>query len=389
MSALQGLRVLDISSGIAGPFCARLLADAGADVIKIEDPRGGDATRRENPIFADHRLEDISALFIYLNQNKRGVSLNIESVTGREILKQMAEKSDVVVESFAPGTLERLGVSHGELRRIRPGIVLISITDFGQTGPYRDYKATHLTLSALGGWQQGEATREPIQAGFPVLYYMAGLWGAIGALAALRGSHQDEGQHVDISVMDVCLNANTPTKVRELFGAPPAKRRIAFPGNVKAKDGWAAVNSLTAQHWQDALALMDMADVLADEELSYNALKRERIRPELEARANEWAKDKTRYEILYAAQELRIPAGLPYTSAEMLESPQYLEREFFVKTAQPGVGEFLQPRAGFVAPSLCQQRRPAPELGEHNWDVYRELGLQADDLLALRNAGII
>jgi len=218
MSALQGLRVLDISSGIAGPFCARLLADAGADVIKIEDPRGGDATRRENPIFADHRLEDISALFIYLNQNKRGVSLNIESVTGREILKQMAEKSDVVVESFAPGTLERLGVSHGELRRIRPGIVLISITDFGQTGPYRDYKATHLTLSALGGWQQGEATREPIQAGFPVLYYMAGLWGAIGALAALRGSHQDEGQHVDISVMDVCLNANTPTKVRELFG---------------------------------------------------------------------------------------------------------------------------------------------------------------------------
>ncbi len=168
MCVLEQVRVLDISSGIAGPFCARLLAGAGADVVKIEDPRGGDLSRREDAINPTHQLENTSALYTYLNQNKRGISLNLETATGQEIFRRLVKVSDVIVESSVPGTLERWHLSYDEVTTVNPGIVLVSITDFGQTGPYRNYKATHLTLAALGGFMNlvGDPGREPLMANF-------------------------------------------------------------------------------------------------------------------------------------------------------------------------------------------------------------------------------
>lgn len=176
--------------------------------------------------------------------------------------------------------------------------------------------------------------------------------------------------------------------VEDFYGFS-VKRRIPFPGFVKAKDGWAAVNSLTAQQWESALTLMGMADELADEDIRHDLVKRDLLRPKLETRANEWAKDKTRDEIFYSAQELRIPAGLPYTPPDMLKSPQLLEREFFAKVFQQGLGEFLQPRAGFVAPFLKQEVSPAPALGQHNYEVFRDMGFEMEDIQALGNVGII
>ena len=392
MATLQDLRVLDLGQGVAGPFCARLLGDCGADVIKIEAPRGGDSTRHNGEFSSDATLSDVSPLYVYLNQNKRGVSLDIFTATGRDLLKRLVEKADIVVESFPPGTLDRAGLAYHVLAAVNPGVVLVSITNFGQTGPYRNWPASHLTLSALGGWMHmtGDHEREPLQVGFPILYYVAGLFGATGALAAIQGRDKDgQGQHVDVSVMDVCLNLQYP-KLVDSFGGPPPRRRIIFPMYVRAKDGWAAVNAISPQHWQSACLLMDMADVLADQELVYNILKRDQLRPQLEARANDWAKEKTCYEIFYAGQELRIPTGLPYTPAEMMECPQLLAREFFEKLSQPGLGEFMQPRSGFRSPSLRTERAQAPRLGEHNQEVFSsELGLEQEDMAGLRSAGVI
>ncbi|MFN8545089.1 MAG: CoA transferase [Candidatus Binatia bacterium] len=387
MAGLQDLRVLDLSSGVAGPFCARLLADGGADVIKIEDPAGGDVSRR-----ADGRP---SPLYAYLNQNKRGVALDLGTAPGRERFRRLAQVSDVVVESFAPRTLERLGLGYEVLAGLDPGIVLVSVTDFGQTGPYRDYRADHLTVSALGGWMAtfGEQDREPIQVGFPVFYYMAGLYGAIGALTALWGRRASgKGQHVDVSAQEACLNTLSYPQVMEQYGNPIRGRRFSFTMQsvyVRATDGWVALNHLSAREWEDLCLLLGRADLLADPTLIYDIEKKRAIWPQFERDANAWARDKTRDEVFHAAQERRIPAGIPYTPPDMMVCEQFLARDFLEQVSQPDLGEFVQPCAAFRSRSLRPDRTPAPALGEHTADVLAELGVERAEMRARRDAATL
>lgn len=394
MAGLEGLRVLDISTGIAGPFCAKLLADGGANVIKIEAPGSGDSVRREGvPLQGggDHRT---SPLHAFLNQNKQGVSLDIASATGRDIFKRLAAISDVVVESFRPGTMEELGLGYGELAAVNPGIVVASLTDFGQTGPYRQFKADHLTISALGGWAStfGEAGREPLQVGFPVMRYMAGIFGSIGILAALRGRKEDgKGQHVDVSAQEACLNMLNYQQMAEQFKCPLPRRSFAtgLSFYVQAKDGWVALSHLTAGHWENLCALVGAPHLAEDPSVLYDKQKKQAIMPELIAAASEWAKDMTQSEAFYAAQELQIPAGIAYTPRDMMASDHLNARDFFVKTSQAGLGEFVEPRAPFQSISLRPDRQPAPHPGQDNQQVLGSIGLEPKDLRTLRNAGVI
>ncbi len=395
MAGLDGLRVLDISTGIAGPFCARLLADGGANVIKIEAPAGGDPSRQDGAYFHAGAEQRTSPLFVFLNQNKQGISLDIASASGREIFKRLAAISDVVVESFKPGTLEELGLGYSDLAAVNPGITLASITDFGQTGPYRHYQADHLSISALGGWAYtfGEADREPLQVGFPVMYYMAGVYGAIGTLTAIRGRRADgKGQHVDVSTQEACLNMLSYPQVLEQFNCPPLGRSF-FAGMqtfyVQARDGWVALNQLTPSQWENLCALIGVVHLAEDPSLLYNLEKKRAIMPEFMAAASAWAKDKTQSEAFYAAHQLQVPAGIPYTPRELIESDQLQARDFFIRMSQHGLGEFVQPHAPFQSTSLRADQQPAPDPGQDNLEVFGNIGLQPDDLRALRNAGVV
>lgn len=394
MAGLQGMRVLDISTGIAGPFCARLLADGGADVIKIEDPAGRAFSRPEGA--ACRRSDDRRArsLHAFLDRNKQGVSLDVTSASGRDIFRRLVAVSDVVVESFRPGTMAELGLGYDDLAEINPAITMASITDFGQTGPYRHYKGDHLAISSLGGWAYtfGDPGREPLQVGFPVMYYMTGIFGVIGVLAALRGRRQDgKGQHVDVSAQEACMNMLNYPQMTEQFNCPPQMRDFsaAMGFLVQARDGWITLNYLSAGQWENLCAMVGAPHLAEDPTVLYDKAKRRELMPELMAAAAEWARDKTQAQAFYAAQELQVPAGIPYTSKQMLESDQLQARGFFIKTPQAGLGELIQPRAPFPSISLRGDSQPAPDPGQHNQEVLGNIGLGPGDLRELRNAGVI
>ena len=359
MAALHGLRVLDLGDGIAAPFCARLLADGGAEVVRIANPAG------ESRAQAD-------ASDAFLHQNKRCCRLDLATDDGRDAFRRLSAASDVVIESTRPGTMEALGLGYDALAADNPGLVLVSITEFGQTGPYRHFAGDHLAISSLGGWACtfGDTGREPLQVGFPVMYYMAGIYGAIGALAALRGRRVDgRGQHVDVSALEACLNMLSYPQVLEQYGCPPLRRNFSASLQtfyLEARDGWIALNHLSPSQWESTCIMLGLPHLALDLTLLSNMEKKRSIVPEFMAAANEWVKDKTRMEAFYAAQQLQIPAGIPFSAKDLLDCDQLLARDFMIRTVQPGLGEFMQPGAPFRSGSLRTDRKPAPTRDERD-----------------------
>ncbi len=183
---LTGIKVLDLTHYIAGPFCTKLMADYGADVIKIERPGKGDIARQVGPFPEDVPDPEKSGLFLYLNTNKKGITLNLKTKTGIEILKKLVKESDVLVENFRPGVLPSLGLEYETLKKVNPRLVMTSISNFGQTGPYRDWKATEITLYALSGQmsRQGDPDREPLKHALSIFQYFAGKVASLVTLAA-------------------------------------------------------------------------------------------------------------------------------------------------------------------------------------------------------------
>ena len=273
MAALHGLRVLDLGDGIAAPFCARLLADGGAEVVRIANPAG------ESRAQAD-------ASDAFLHQNKRCCRLDLATDDGRDAFRRLSAASDVVIESSRPGTMEVLGLGYDALAAGNPGLVLVSSTDFGQTGPYRHFAGDHLAISSLGGWACtfGDTGREPLQVGFPVMYYMAGIYGAIGALAALRGRRVDgRGQHVDVSALEACLNMLSYPQVLEQYGCPPLRRNFSASLQtfyLEARDGWIALNHLSPSQWESTCIMLGLPHLALDPTLLSNMEKKRSIVPE-------------------------------------------------------------------------------------------------------------
>ncbi len=202
IQALSGVRVVDLTQLISGPFCTKLLADYGADVIKIEKPLGGDVARQVGPFFGDDPHPEKSGLFLHLNTNKRGITLNLETPEGRGIFRRLVEKSDIIVESFDRGYLDGLGLGYSALSSINPRLIMTSITPFGQEGPYKDYKGPDMVVFALSGLMSlcGDPDRQPVQISFPQSYLAASTYAAEGILIALyERACSGVGQEVDVS----------------------------------------------------------------------------------------------------------------------------------------------------------------------------------------------
>ncbi|MFJ7747864.1 CaiB/BaiF CoA transferase family protein [Peribacillus sp. NPDC097295] len=396
--ALSGLKVLDLSRNIAGPYCTKMLADLGAEVIKIEQPGKGDPSRKEGPFPNDEPNHDASGLFGYLNNNKIGITLDLKSERGVEIIKTLVRDADVLVENFSPRVMPSLGLSYDVLKEINPNLVMTSISNFGQQGDYRDFKGTELITQAMSGfaYQIGDESREPLRAGgaLRMMEYISGAFASMSTLAAIAGRRNgNKGKHVDVSITE-CAVLQTPYRtVQNSFPSSPSiftKRYVTLPSIEKCKDGYIGISILTGKQWQDFCCMTEMYDWVEDPRFMelFNRIKH---RDEFRGRVDKWLMEHTKEEIFKLGVEWRVPITAIPTFGEMLDFPQYKEREFFVSVNHPIMGEVVQPGAPYrLSETPWEIRKPAPLLGEDNAYLFGEiLGFTEEEIQLLDREGVI
>ena len=367
--ALGGIRVLDLTQYIAGPYCTRLLAGFGADVVKVEKPGGGDPARRIGPFLNEEPGPERSGLFLYLNSNKKSITLDLKSKAGTEVFRELARDADIVVESFRPGVMDRLGLGYNELRKLNPGLVMTSISNFGQTGPYRDYKSNHLIAWGMAGgyYTQGDPGERPLQAGGWITHYIAGVHAAAGAALALyQRNETGHGQHVDVSISEsMILTPTYPAVVSSYRGEVYNRIGKCYLGIMPCRDGYISLNIYIMRHWEMMCAFFGMPELLQDPRFETQVGVNTNVE---EAREFFYSKviDRDKDELFHAGNEWRIPFGLVPTAEEILRSPQHRARGFFERIEHPVVGEVTMPGAPFkMMGTPWQHRSPAPLLGEH------------------------
>jgi crotonobetainyl-CoA:carnitine CoA-transferase CaiB-like acyl-CoA transferase len=402
--ALSDIKVLDLTWHIAGPYCTKLLADYGADVIKIERAGDGDPARRMGPFHHDDPHPEKSGLFLHLNTNKKGITLNLKTTTGKQIFKELVKEADILVESFSPRVMPSLGLDYETLERINPRLVMVSISSFGQTGPYRDFRASEIVEYAMGGemYSTGIDSREPLKLGGNVVQYQAGTVAAVATMGACYAADcQDVGQHVDISIMETQAGS-TDRRSIYLLGyicagvlttrwPPPreAVRMIILPQGVyPCSDGF--INTLSLpQWWPRYLQAMGMPE-LKDDPRFENIFSIE-AGLEFDAIWYSWLADHTKDELFQKFLDAKIASAPVNSPADLLRYQHLQEREYFTEIDHPQTGKLKYPGAPFrMSETPWQVRYPAPLLGQHNEEVYCDkLGYSREELVKLREGGII
>lgn len=409
--ALAGLRVIELAEFIAGPYCTKLMSQYGAEVIKVEKPGSGDSARRTGPFPQDTPHPERSALFLHLNTDKKGVTLDIQAPSGQEILRDLIRHSTVLVESYAPGTMASLGLGYQELKEINPSLVMTSITPFGQDGPYSDYEATELTLFAMGGamLREGLPHREPLKYGGYMGNYFVGNVAAAGTMAAaLNSLLSGQGEWIDVSILEA-LVGHTHQISRRL---PYAYSEAAAPGQCRAasqegvpgvppsdgyargthrsKDGHVTFLPLGARMWPGIVDMMGMPELLEDPRFSTMEARREH-RDDWDSIFLPWMLEHTSYEVFAAGQAAGLPVAPVLTPPQVMEDPHFRERQYFVELDHREAGRHTYPGVPFkLSRSPGRIEAAAPLLGEHNQQVFGELlGLSSQELSHLRSAGII
>lgn len=400
--ALAGARVLEYCQLVAGPYCTKLLADLGAEVIKVEKPGVGDESRKRAPFLNDSPHPERSGLFLYLNTNKLGITLNIESPTGKKIFVELAKESDVLVEDTPPQTMNKLGLDYQSLKAINPKLIMTSITPFGQTGPYSSYKAYHLNTFHSGGegyltpaWMgTGYLHRPPLNKGKYVGEYESGISAAVATLGALyRQRLSGLGQSIDVSKQQALIALN-PRELacypNEGWLASRATRTLRFGGIIPCKDGYMELDLYEEHEWQGLVSLMGNPEWTKDERFK-DRLSRAKHGHELNQLVGEWMKHHSKEEIYHKGQALGCPVAPYNTTKEVLDSEQMGARGFFVEIEHPETGKSKCPSAPYkFSKTPWKAGRPAPFLGQHNEEVYcQRLGYSKQELIQLREAGVI
>jgi crotonobetainyl-CoA:carnitine CoA-transferase CaiB-like acyl-CoA transferase len=370
--ALSCVVVVDLSTGTDGPFCTKMLADLGARVIKVEPP-GGDVSRRAGPFPGDVPHPEHSALFLYLNANKDGVTLDLSSVAGRQAIRELARKADVLVENHEPGRMSDYDLGYEQLAQLNPRLIYTSVTPCGQFGPYARYRAPDMVRQALAGWmvQGGLPDRPPLRSGVELSYYIGGVSAAAATLAALFYQRRTGlGQHVDVSVMEAFITCTGQEihRTSDPAGRDQWFRRWGFRGLpfgiFPSKDGLICINLLYQAHWQEFCAWAGMGELLQDPRYATVEILRSPGRgEELYDRVSAWTRQFESLWLLEEGQKRRIATALLPTMAEAPQLPQHLAREFFREVPHPA-GSYLQPGAPFrMSDSPWAIRKPAPRLG--------------------------
>jgi crotonobetainyl-CoA:carnitine CoA-transferase CaiB-like acyl-CoA transferase len=381
MGPLEGIRVMDLTTGVAGPHATKLLADYGADVVKVEPPEG-DRSRREGPFKDDRPDPEGSAEFLWLNTNKRSVVADLETAEGRDLVRGLALRSDVLVEDFAPGRLAAMGLSVDGLRETHPGLVACSITPFGQDGPYAGLLASDLVLQAMGGamYATGHAEREPLRLAGNFAEWHGGLAAALAImLAVFRAERTGLGEHIDVSLYETQAGGKDRRQLNLLAhaysGAVARRRETAFAvasGVRPCSDGY--INLLGQQRLPELLRMIGREDLAPRPEVARPTELPEALVEEIEASYLAWTMQHEMREALAIAQQHRILGGTVHTIADVLADPSFRGRGFWERIDHRATGPLEYPGRPFLmSDSPRPPARRAPLLGEHTEEVRREL----------------
>ena len=389
---LEGVRVLEVGTFVSAPYCGRLFAGYGAEVIKIEPP-GGDIARAHGPFKNGEPNPETSALFLYLNTSKRSVELDLRTQAGRDALLRLAAESDVLIENYRPGDARALGLDHERLRAVNPRLVVVSITAYGQDGPYAEYHSNNLIAFAMGGqmFLTGDPDKSPVKNGGYQADYQGGLNAFSAANLALLAAERDgEGQHVDISVqhcMAPILEAGIPFYAYN--GLWLGQRR----GNLMSSsmaiypclDGQVGVHVM-ARNWPNFAEATGHPEWLEDERYA-TAESRRAHADELMAELITWAASLGKKEAYALGGEYRAPITFIHTMEDLLDSPQLAARGFLRRIEHPVAGEASYPGPPWWMGPDAWRDGPAPLLGEHTDEVLAGAGLSEADITVASGAG--
>ncbi len=391
---LSGIKVVDLTRVLTGPYCTMMLGDMGADVVKIEQPGKGDDTRAWGPPFIDGE----SAYYLSINRNKRSLTLNLKSEEGQAVIRKLIAESDVLVENFAPGATERLGLDYESVRRMKLDLVYTSISGFGQTGPWKNHTAYDQILQGMSGLMSvtGFEDGQPTRFGVPIADIAAGMFGAYATVSALlHRERTGEGQHIDTSMLGGGIALlSYQAAIYFATGQQPARTGNAHPivapyQTFRTKDDYVNVASGNDQIWSRFCTAMGMEHLLEDERFTDNAGRITR-RQELAAEIEKTLTQHTTEDVIETLEAASVPCGPISELPDVFTSPQVEHYQLRRRVPHPTLGEVDQ--TGFpyaLSETPCEIRHAPPVLGQHTADVLHELGYDDEQIGRMREAGAV
>ncbi len=392
-SALQGIRVLDLGQMVAAPFCTSIMADMGADVLKIEAP-AGDISRNSMP-----KVDGISTYFVTFNRSKRGITLNLKSDKGKEVLKKLIKEADVLVENFRPGVMKRLGFDYESVSAVNPRIVYASISGYGQKGKYADRACFDPIAQAISGLESvtGPADGGPIRCGASIADIMAGQNALIGILAALRYREiSGRGQYIDCSLVDACIvSLASMNQIYNSTGKIPTRRGNTFeataPGNTyETKDGIISISAGQTREWPKFARCIGHPEWIEDERF-VSVDRRVINRILLDSLIEEETRKYTTADLMDILLEYGLPAAPIYSIKDVTEDEHFAgERMMFVDVEHPELGRVKITGQGIkMSETNPYVRSCSPLLGQDNADVLNELGYTAEEIEDMKQNGVV
>ncbi len=398
--AFSDLKVIEVGELVSAPYCTKLLADMGADVIKVERPGVGDRARKRGPFPKDDPHPEKSGLYLYLNTNKRGVTLDIARPEGMELLEKLAADADVLVHNVAPPEMDRVGLSWERFHRINPNLVMTSIAPFGLSGPYRNFRAEDLTVWAAGGvcvlngGGPDHADLPPLKTFGSQAGYQGAVHAATATVAAIFARARGEsGQHVEVSVQEAIAAILEMTfefwPYMRMIATRLGQKPLQPVETMQCKDGYIYLCCIEEHQWRGFVEIMGNPE-WANEEIFSDRLKRALNWDALKVFLEEWVGQQTVLDLYRKAQARRVPFAPVSTMGDLLSNEHLKARGFFVDITQPVAGTHKYPGAPLkYQRTPWEIRRPAPTLGQHNDEVFGKLGLGAAQLKELKSKGVI
>ncbi len=393
--ALEGVRVLDFTQYLSGPHGTSVLSELGAEIIKIEKPGDGEPERQAMP----KTSKGESYQFFSYNRGKKSVTLNLKDPKGVEIAKKLAAKVDILVENFAPGGMDRLGLSYEEVRKINPRIIYASISGFGQTGRRRNDVSYDVVAQAMGGLMSvtGQPDGEPLKAGISLGDYMGGYNGVIAILAALYyRTVTGEGQSIDISMQDGIWAMVFPDRA-DYFDTLEVPKRFGNKlsssapfGAYHSKNGYVVICTITDPQWQKVLQAMGREDLSGEERFATRENRTKNMK-EVDGVVQAWCQEKTVEDIFAILKKFGVPCSPLPTFDQVASDPHLLEREMIVEVEQPVSGKVkLSGSVYKMSKTPGDRRKRVPDAGEHNEEIYRGLlGIGEEEMKKLKEGSVI